>query len=84
MNSGKSHAFFTWAASNAWVPPVYSNTTTIPDNLSYANQTFSIPPLAKHDPIQAHRNKVSDSPLLWVRPDFVLKADDDAFISTLR
>lgn len=80
MNSGKSHAFFTWAASNAWVPPVYSNDTTTPDNLSYSNQTSSIPRLAKHDPILAHRNQDSENPLPWVRPDFVLKADDDAFV----
>lgn len=80
MNSGKSHAFFTWAASNAWVPPIYDNYTSIPANLTYANQTSPIPSLARHDPVQAHQNKNSDNPLPWVRPDFVLKADDDAFV----
>ena len=80
MNSGKSHAYFTWAASNAWVPPVYLNSTTLPDDLSYANQTSPIPRLAKHDPIQARRNMDSDHPMPWVRPDFVLKVDDDAFV----
>lgn len=70
MNSGKTHAYFTWAASQAWVPLPVS-----PLSYSYANQTAKAPPLAPHDP-----KPVPGAPNHWVRPDFVLKADDDSFI----
>lgn len=70
MNSGKTHAYFTWAASQAWVPPSPSTLS-----YSYANQTSKPPPLAPHDP-----KPLPDAPQHWVRPDFVLKADDDSFI----
>jgi hypothetical protein len=70
MNSGKTHAYFTWAAEHAWVPaPV----NTLP--FSYMNQTSKAPTLAPHDPVPLH-----GAPNLWVRPDFVVKADDDSFV----
>ncbi|KAI0076076.1 hypothetical protein K474DRAFT_1307155 [Panus rudis PR-1116 ss-1] len=81
MNGGKSHAYFTWAASGAWVPPIYfDNLTSVPHNLSYANTTSPAPPLAKHDPIHARIDRESGSPKPWVRPDFVMKVDDDSFL----
>ncbi|CAL1695729.1 unnamed protein product [Somion occarium] len=81
MNGGKSHAFFTWASSNAWVPPLYStNFSSIPEGLTYTNATSPPPALAMHDPVFAHRDKESSNPMPWVHPDFVLKADDDAFV----
>lgn len=70
MNSGKSHAYFTWAARHAWVPP---SSTPLP--FSYANQTTKAPPLAPHDP-----RPLPNAPSDWVRPDFVIKGDDDAFV----
>ncbi|KAG8782392.1 hypothetical protein FRC15_007037 [Serendipita sp. 397] len=70
MNNGKTHAYFTWAARHAWVPPPL---TPLP--FSYANQTSIPPPLAAHDP-----RPQPNSPPDWVRPDFILKADDDSFV----
>ncbi|PVF94572.1 hypothetical protein CPB86DRAFT_876334 [Serendipita vermifera] len=70
MNNGKSHAYFTWAARHAWVPPPQ---TPLP--FSYTNQTTKAHPLAPHDP-----RPLPNSPSDWVRPDFVVKADDDAFL----
>lgn len=70
MNNGKTHAYFSWAASHAWVPPP---TTSLP--FSYTNETREAPPLAAHDP-----RPEPGAPADWVRPDYVLKADDDSFI----
>lgn len=70
MNNGKTHAYFSWAARHAWVPPPQ---TPLP--FSYANQTKIPPSLAPHDP-----RPLPNSPKEWVRPDFVLKADDDSFV----
>ncbi|KAG8797260.1 hypothetical protein FRC17_007802, partial [Serendipita sp. 399] len=70
MNNGKTHAYFTWAARHAWVPPPL---TPLP--FSYVNQTGIAPPLAPHDP-----RPQPGAPADWVRPDFVLKADDDSFV----
>lgn len=67
MNLGKTHAFFTWAGENAWVPPA---PTHWPSN---NNESAPPPPLAAHDPPHA-----AVSP--WVRPDYVVKADDDSFV----
>lgn len=83
MNDGKTYAYFHWAASNAWVPPLYfdhEQFESVPKNLSYANQTTPEPVLAEHDPIFAHRDKATGNPKPWVRPDFLIKADDDSFV----
>ncbi|KAF7339491.1 Glycosyltransferase family 31 protein [Mycena sanguinolenta] len=80
MNSGKTHTFFSWAALNAWVPPVYKETGAKPHTFSYSSRKFPAPPLAPHDPIQAHQDRASGQPLPWVRPDYVIKVDDDSFV----
>jgi hypothetical protein len=79
MNAGKSHAYFTWAASNAWVPPHYQLFPK-PVSFSYSNTSSPVPPLAEHDPIQAWRDAKLGEAKPWVRPDFVVKADDDSFV----
>ncbi|KIY52701.1 hypothetical protein FISHEDRAFT_34580, partial [Fistulina hepatica ATCC 64428] len=82
MNAGKTHTFFSWASINAWVPPVYSrpNITTSSTHHSYANYSAQPPLLAPHDSVQAWDDYLSSRMTAWVRPDFVLKADDDSFI----
>jgi len=82
MNDGKSHAYFTWAASNAWVPPLYLDPTPLKavPTLSYADQSNPAPILAPHDPLHAHLDQQSGVSKPWVRPDYVVKADDDGFI----
>ncbi|KAH8100688.1 hypothetical protein BXZ70DRAFT_892960 [Cristinia sonorae] len=81
MNSGKSHTFFTWASENAWVPPLPIGGTwdTTPD-LSYSNITGPPPALATHDPISVQRDHAIGQHRPWVRPDFVVKVDDDSFL----
>ena len=70
MNNGKTHAYFSWAAKHAWVPaPV----NALP--FSYTNETSKAPGLAPHDPAL-----LNGAPGHWVRPDFVVKADDDSFV----
>jgi hypothetical protein len=71
MNGGKSHAYFTWAASHAWVPPPSNNSGSA--IFSYSNTVSPPPPPARHDPAVGE-------PRDWVRPDFVAKVDDDAFV----
>ncbi|KZT30563.1 glycosyltransferase family 31 protein [Neolentinus lepideus HHB14362 ss-1] len=80
MNSGKTYAFFTWASNYAYVPPYYFNTSVPPPNFSYSNFTSSPSPLAKHDPLLARQDSVLKRPKPWVRPDFVVKTDDDSFV----
>ncbi|KAF8078648.1 glycosyltransferase family 31 protein [Lyophyllum atratum] len=80
MNYGKTHTFFSWAAINAWVPPVYSNSTVSPPLFSYSNHTASPPPLAPHDSFFAWQDQHSGTLRSWVRPDFVVKVDDDSFV----
>jgi hypothetical protein len=86
MNSGKTYAFFAWASENGWVPPIYFNTVSPPPKLSYSNITMTPPPLAPHDPVRARKDKYSNAnlrhsrPKPWVRPDYVVKVDDDSFV----
>lgn len=81
MNSGKTHAFFTWAANGAWVPPPYFTSEIPLPAHSYADLASPAPPLSAHDPALAHADAVSRPiPRPWVRPDMVLKCDDDSFV----
>lgn len=80
MNEGKSHTFFSWASINAWVPPLYVNSTILPPRFTYSNFTSSPPPLAPHDPYLAWKDVLSSDPMSWVRPDYVVKVDDDSFV----
>jgi hypothetical protein len=79
MNGGKTHTFFSWASINAWVPPVYTEHTQT-SRFSYSNYTSSPPVLASHDPVHAWRDLDSPNPRFWVRPDYVVKMDDDSFV----
>ena len=79
MNNGKSYTFFSWAAINAWVPPIYRPSGVPSPILSYSNSTSPPPSLAKHDPFLAWENIDSRSKP-WVRPDYVVKVDDDSFV----
>ncbi|KAF8530960.1 hypothetical protein JB92DRAFT_321983 [Gautieria morchelliformis] len=74
MNSGKTHAFFSWVAENAWVPPPAQS--HLSQWSPYSNHTVDPPPPAPHDP----RSGLSGAKGRWVRPDYVAKADDDSFV----
>ncbi|KAI9509085.1 hypothetical protein F5148DRAFT_1190250 [Russula earlei] len=82
MNSGKTHTFFTWAASMAWVPPLYFDTDIPLPNFSYSNASSPVRSLAPHDSIYARQDRAfgSSASREWVRPDFVVKVDDDSFV----
>lgn len=80
MNDGKTHEFFIWASTYAWVPPIYVNSTVPPPQFTYSNLTSSPPALAPHDPSAAWTDLASPNPKNWVRPDYVVKVDDDSFI----
>lgn len=87
MNAGKTHAYFTWASSNALVPPPVTAFSSPPPSFvnnplvfSYSNVTSPAPLLADHDPTQIRQERASGNLRPWVRPDFVVKADDDAFV----
>lgn len=80
MNSGKSHKFFSWAALSAWVPPVYKPSQVAPPVFSYSNATSTPPSLAPHDPYLAWQDINSGKSKPWVRPDYVVKVDDDSFV----
>ncbi|KAF5390338.1 hypothetical protein D9757_002969 [Collybiopsis confluens] len=80
MNAGKSHTYFSWASINAWVPPVYVKASIPPPLFSYSNDSKLPPPLASHDSSHAWEDISSAQPQPWVRPDFVIKVDDDAFV----
>ena len=80
MNSGKTYAFFTWAASRAWVPPLYFDTEIPLPTFSYSNDSAPAPSfLAQHDPVHAWWGRRSTA-REWVRPDFLVKVDDDSFV----
>lgn len=80
MNSGKTWAFFSWAATDGWVPPNYFNTSKPAPGHSYTNMSSPPPPLAPHDPLYSHRESTRFRPRPWVRPDYVVKVDDDSFV----
>jgi hypothetical protein len=82
MNAGKTHTFFTWAASMAWVPPLYFDTDIPLPNFSYSNASSPVHFLAQHDPLYARQDRAlgSSAAQEWVRPDFVVKVDDDSFV----
>ncbi|KAF8445912.1 hypothetical protein L210DRAFT_3528682 [Boletus edulis BED1] len=80
MNSGKSYAYFSWAAENAWVPPVYLNTSIPVPRFSYSAQSSLALHPAPHDSHLAWEDYASGQPRPWVRPDFIAKVDDDAFV----
>jgi hypothetical protein len=77
MNSGKTHAFFSWASAEARVPPPYVEAEVPTPIYSYSNTSSPAPPLAAHDPLLAHQDNTQRP---WVRPDFILKSDDDSFV----
>ncbi|KAF8350082.1 glycosyltransferase family 31 protein [Amanita rubescens] len=82
MNSGKTYTYFTWAAIDAWVPPIYNRSTThlsLP-HYTYFDDTASPPALSPHDPYLAWQDRQSGNARSWVRPDYVLKVDDDSFV----
>jgi hypothetical protein len=79
MNSGKTHSFFLWASQNAWVPPVYLPSSSVP-LFSYSNATSNPPHLAPHDSSYAWNDRTSGKMKPWRRPDFVVKVDDDSFV----
>jgi hypothetical protein len=80
MNAGKTHTFFSWSAINAFVPPIFKPTLNPAPEFSYVNSTSRPPELAPHDPALAWTDLSSGKPKPWVRPDFVVKVDDDSFI----
>ncbi|SJL05639.1 uncharacterized protein ARMOST_08985 [Armillaria ostoyae] len=80
MNGGKTHAFFSWASLNAWVPPLFFDTPIPPLRFSYLNLTTPPPALAPHDSVHAWRDQDSGRSRSWVRPDYVVKVDDDSFV----
>ena len=80
MNGGKSYKYFSWAAINAWVPPIYRASGIPSPHFSYSNSTSTPPSLATHDPFLAWENINSGRSKSWVRPDYVVKVDDDSFI----
>jgi hypothetical protein len=79
MNFGKTYSFFSWASLNAWVPPIYTASQTMP-RFSYSNYSSLPPPLAPHDSSQAWADQIAGRSKRWLRPDFVVKVDDDSFV----
>lgn len=83
MNSGKTHAFFSWAAEGAWVPPITGDYDAAhSSNTTYSNITAetTFRP-ASHDPKSARFEwQTTSQQKPWVRPDFVVKVDDDSFV----
>ncbi|WVQ76649.1 hypothetical protein IAR50_006323 [Cryptococcus sp. DSM 104548] len=71
MNSGKTHAFFSWAAENATVP-----------DWQYPNHPREEGEDDGESDVERERGGKANAPI-WMgekRPDYVVKADEDAFI----
>jgi hypothetical protein len=66
----------------AWVPPLYFDTDIPLPNFSYSNASSPMRFIAPHDPIHARQDRASglSAAREWVRPDFVVKVDDDSFV----
>ena len=66
----------------AWVPPLYFDTDIPLPNFSYSNASSPTRFIASHDPILARQDRASGPSAAqeWVRPDFVVKVDDDSFV----
>ena len=66
----------------AWVPPLYFDTNIPLPIFSYSNASSPMRFIAPHDPIYARQDRASGSSAAqeWVRPDFVVKVDDDSFV----
>jgi hypothetical protein len=66
----------------AWVPPLYFDTDIPLANFSYSNASSPVHSLAQHDPVYARQDRAlkSSAAQEWVRPDFVVKVDDDSFV----
>ena len=68
MNDGKTYSFFQWAATGAWVPPIYyDHFESVPQNLSYTNRTAPAPVLAQHDPVAPRPENVFVSHAVVIR-----------------
>ncbi|KAF8641119.1 hypothetical protein AX17_000761 [Amanita inopinata Kibby_2008] len=81
MNGGKTYTYFSWAAIDAWVPPIYNPSSDKPaSRFSYSNDTSSPPQLAPHDSYHAWQDIHYGKARSWVRPDYVIKVDDDSFV----
>lgn len=81
MNDGKTYAYFSWASLGAWVPPLYFDSfDAFAHGFSYENATHFAPVPAAHDPALARHDYASGNPQRWVRPDYVVKTDDDSFV----
>lgn len=65
MNSGKTHAFFTWASQHATVPDV----EYVLDDSEVVEQSDQL------DDVRVKAVVKGDK-----KPDYVVKADDDSFI----
>ena len=66
----------------AWVPPLYFDTDIPLRNYSYSNASNPMRTIASHDPFHARQDRASGALAAreWVRPDFVVKVDDDSFV----
>lgn len=66
----------------AWVPPLYFGTDIPLPNFSYSNASSPMRYIASHDPVHARQDRASglSAAQEWVRPDFVVKVDDDSFV----
>ncbi|KDN43635.1 hypothetical protein RSAG8_06012, partial [Rhizoctonia solani AG-8 WAC10335] len=68
MNEGKTHAYFSWAYEHALVPPPHPRQNAS----SSVNTTDTQTMFPRHDPSRTFSD--------WVKPDYVVKTDDDSFV----